>query len=533
MSAPLRTIVLWCPDWPVTAAQQANALGRDAPLALIAKGLVFACSAGARAGGGAPRAHPPRGAVPLHRPGGAPLRPGARQPRIRTGDLWNRAGCSPACSSFGREPARSGRAARAATTAARSRRRRRSSVASANSAWPACVWASPTVRSRPSRPPAPRGHAASATRRDPAPACTSCRRASSPRFLAPLPVGILVDDPLATLLSRLGVHTLGQFAALPADDVRRRFGAAGAQAHDRAAGVERAGVSPRVPPRLFDVGIDFEPPLDRIDQVTFAIRGTADAFIDGLTRARLVCTAIRVDVRSESGEGSERSWLHPRWFTAADVVDRVRWQLQGSRGDRRRAARAESSVCGWPRNGSTRPGHHEQGLWGSGPDERIHHGLTRVQGMLGHEGVLTAVIGGGRMLADRQLSCPGVTGRPGTARPWAERRRNRGRAASRALPPRRCSGSGAAWPWSTAGGDLIDVDDRGRLTGTPALFSPTGEPGDGRPAGLVRPVAGRPNAGGIRHAPGSCTGSRSSTWMATPGCSSWRTRHWWAEARYD
>ena len=51
-------------------------------------------------------------------------------------------------------------------------------------------------------------------------------------------------------------------------------------------------------------------------------------------------------------------------------------------------------------------GNHEEGLWGGGPDERVHHGLTRVQSMLGHEAVVTAAIGGGRMLADRQVLVP-------------------------------------------------------------------------------------------------------------------------------
>jgi protein ImuB len=47
-------------------------------------------------------------------------------------------------------------------------------------------------------------------------------------------------------------------------------------------------------------------------------------------------------------------------------------------------------------------GNHESGLWGTGPDERVHHGLSRVQSMLGHGAVLTASVGGGRTLADRQ-----------------------------------------------------------------------------------------------------------------------------------
>ena len=40
-----RTIVLWCPDWPVIAARSAADLAPDAPLALIDRGLVYAASA--------------------------------------------------------------------------------------------------------------------------------------------------------------------------------------------------------------------------------------------------------------------------------------------------------------------------------------------------------------------------------------------------------------------------------------------------------------------------------------------------------
>ncbi len=66
-------------------------------------------------------------------------------------------------------------------------------------------------------------------------------------------------------------------------------------------------------------------------------------------------------------------------------------------------------------------GAHERGIWGTGPDEGVHSGLSRVQGMLGHEGVGTAVPTGGRMPADRQLSVawgdrPVVAREP--ARPW-------------------------------------------------------------------------------------------------------------------
>ena len=47
--------------------------------------------------------------------------------------------------------------------------------------------------------------------------------------------------------------------------------------------------------------------------------------------------------------------------------------------------------------------HHEPGLWGAAPDERVHHALSRVQSLLGHEAVLTAQRTGGRTLAERAM----------------------------------------------------------------------------------------------------------------------------------
>ena len=234
----------------------------------------------------------------------------------------------------------------------------------------------------------------------------------SAAFLAPFPIGILVDTRMGTLLRRLGVSTLGEFAALPAIDVHRRFGAIGAEAHALAGAVDGRVVVARALPKDFDAVIEFEPALEQVEQVAFGIRAAADEFVAALTRSRLVCTAIQVQLVSERGSVSERSWLHPRWFTGADVVDRVRWQLQGA------ASAARFPVFGGEgpalrhRAGAGEPGaggfdgQPRAGAVGTGPDERIHHGLTRVQSMLGHEGVGTAVIAGGRLLAERTVFVP-------------------------------------------------------------------------------------------------------------------------------
>ena len=531
-----RTIVLWCPDWPVTAARNAAGLAADVPLVLIDKGFVFACSLPARSEGVRrglklreaqyrctdlvvlpydpvldSRAFEPvitrieqvTPGVQLIRPGTCAIR--ARGPSRYYGGEEQAALALIRClDELGVPGARVGIADGpfAAEQAAR------------------------TAPGSPSSSPSSSPNSA------PGSAVRIVPPGDSPRFLAPLSISILVDNRLATLLRRLGVHTLGDFAALPALDVHRRFGAVGAHAHQKASGLESQRVVARIPPKLFDVRLEFEPPLDRIDQVTFAVIASADQFIDGLTRARLVCTGIRIEVRTESGEISERSWLHPRWFTAADVVDRVRWQLQGSgaidTGLRSGIAKVRISP---ERVDSTN--NHEQGLWGSAPDERIHHGLTRVQSMLGHAGVLTAVIGGGRMLTDRQILVPwgdqpagdGVATASAQAQPWP--------GSLQGLAPATVFRERHPVALITARGDLVDVDERGLIGDAPDRFSPTGTPGDQRPVEAWAgpwPITERwwdPERGRELHR-FQVVDADGNAWLLVL-----EDHRWWAEARYD
>jgi protein ImuB len=477
MSAPIvRTMVLWCPDWPVIAALREGAAAHtlpttatpdSLPLALIEHGVVFACSAAARAEGvkrglrvrEAQSRCPdlvvqPYNAVHDNRafedvltaieammPGVQLLRPGTCAIRSR-GPARYYGGEKPAAlaliallDQLGIPGARVGIADGPFTAEHAARMAGRMGT--------------------PSRSP----HAARVQ--------IVAERASA-EFLAPLPVSLLDSPALVTLLRRLGITTLAEFAALAVSDVLGRFGEAGAQLHALASGRDSRPVIQRIPPEELDSVIEFEPALDRIDQVTFGVRSTADRFIEALTAAQLVCTGLRIEIDSESGEISERSWLHPRSFTAADVVDRVRWQLQGS-------GEVDTGLT----SGITRVrvlpeavdaiGHHEVGLFGGGPDERIHHGLSRVQSMLGHGGVLTAVLGGGRTLADRQTTVPWgdralLTRAP--SQPWPG-----------ALPP---SAPSTIFPTPhpvhvlDAHGEAIRVDERGTLSAAPARFSPTG-----------------------------------------------------------
>ena len=449
----LRTIVLWCPDWPVVAATRANGLPVTTPFALIEKGVVVACSPAARREGvrRGLRVREAQSRCPelVIEPYDAALDTRMFEPvlaaldEVMPGTAMLRPGL---CAIRSRGPSRF-----------------------YGSDEEAGLWVLDTLdalgiadaRVGIADGPFTAEHAARSTSR---PRIRIIPENRSADFLAPLPVKLVGDPHLVTLLQRLGIRTLGEFAKLSAQDVAGRFGPEGAHLHALASGRDARGVVPRIPPRDLDAVVEFEPPLDRIDQVAFGFRAAADRFIEAATNAKLVVTSIRVEIDSDASETSERTWLHPRSFTAADVIDRIRWQLHGGSTES-----GLSSPIAYVRVAPETVdaiSHHEQGLWGTAADERIHHGLSRVQSMLGHGGVLTAVVGGGRTLADRQnLVAWGdrAVAVKAVAQPWAGR-----------LPdPAPSTVFEARHPVTVAAadGEVVAIDERGALSGVPALLT--------------------------------------------------------------
>ncbi|WP_454111434.1 Y-family DNA polymerase [Microbacterium aurum] len=293
-------------------------------------------------------------------------------------------------------------------------------------------------------------------------------------FLAPLPVTVL-DEELAPLFARLGVQTLGEVAALGADRLTERFGARGARLHALAAGRDPRLVAPRTPPPELHREAVFEPPVEIVDQIAFGVRVPAEEFVARLGQAGLVCTELRVVLTGENGDRSDRVWLHPGAFDAAAIVDRVRWQLaeqeqtgrQGTGGLRSAVVRVRIEP-----EAVDAAAHHTARLFGSGPEERVHRALSRVQAMLGHQAVLTPEIGGGRWLAERQRLVPwgdrGEDARaPGGAeRPWPG-----------SLPgplPATVFRAGMPVAVLDADDDMVAVDGRGALTADPAVLEVAG-----------------------------------------------------------
>jgi protein ImuB len=261
----------------------------------------------------------------------------------------------------------------------------------------------------------------------------------TPRFLADQPVAALGSADLADLLIRLGLRTLGEFAALPAADAADRFGVPGSVAHRLARGLEPRPLATRVPPAELSVAIEFDPPAPQSEPVIFAAKGLAERMHAGLRDRGLACVRVEITVASSDGRLSTRLWRHDGLLSALAVAERARWQLDGwppATGAGRATAGADGVGDATTGVGGIImlrlvpdqlvPDHGRQlGLWGeTQAGERVTRAAVRVQAMLGHEAVTQPVTSGGRGPAEQVTLVPFGDARPPRFppdRPWPGR----------------------------------------------------------------------------------------------------------------
>jgi protein ImuB len=245
----------------------------------------------------------------------------------------------------------------------------------------------------------------------------------TPAFLAGIDIGALDRPELVDLLRRLGVDTLGGFAALPYADVLGRFGIDAALAHRLAAGRDERPLAVRRPPPDLDVAQAFDEPLERVDAAAFAARQLAERLHEKLAGHGLACTRLGIAAITERGAELYRTWRHDGLLTAAAIADRVRWQLDGWLARAGTRPGAIRRLCLYP-DGVVGYAGFQLGLWGDAGEERdrAHRALTRVQGLLGPDAVVTGVPAGGRDPADRIRLVPWGDERPAeSAAPWPGR----------------------------------------------------------------------------------------------------------------
>ena len=252
----------------------------------------------------------------------------------------------------------------------------------------------------------------------------------SPEFLAGLPITTLDQPSLTNILWRLGLRTLGDFAALDPKDVLGRFAREGLTAHRRASGLDERLADVVDPPPEMAVSLVLDPPVERIDHAAFAARQLALELEAKLARRGAACTRVAIEAESEHGESYARAWRHEGALSVSAMTDRVRWQLDGW---------LNASPTIRPSGGlsllTLRPedlipaGGRQLGFWGgeTEADQRAGRAVARLEALVGAENVRVAQWKGGREpsdkvqlipagtvdLADRQLSLLGEQPWPG------------------------------------------------------------------------------------------------------------------------
>ncbi|HSV67135.1 MAG TPA: DNA polymerase Y family protein [Mycobacteriales bacterium] len=435
-----RTAVVWCPDWPLTAA----GVGPETAAIIVRDDVVAACTAAARAEGvrggqkrrDAQRAYPglllvehdPRrdargfdrvvGAVAAVAPRLEVVQPGLLAFPVRGAARYH-----------GGEATLAERVVDTATTAGGCGCR----LGIADGLFAATLAARRGVIVPP---------------------------AGTPAFLAGWPVGVLGRPELAGLLRRLGIRTLGELAALPGSDVLARFGPDGGVAHRLARGLDERPVAPGRPPPDLTAVAHLDPPVTSVDAAAFAVRPLAERLHDRLVAHGLVCTRLAITAETDSGAASVRLWRHGS-YSAAAVADRLRWQLEGWVTG---GGRGQVTVLRLVPDEVVRAGGEQLDLCGGdGGDrdaaDRVARAVARVQGLLGPYAVTVPVPGGGRDPASRLAWVP-----------WDEERRPR-HAPDRPWP----SGIPPPYPalvyadplpagLTGTSGTVIGVDGRGALS---------------------------------------------------------------------
>jgi len=220
-----------------------------------------------------------------------------------------------------------------------------------------------------------------------------------PAWLRHFEVEVLGLPELADVLRRLGIRTLGEFAELDEGAVLARFGSEGGFAHRLARGLDERPLALGDPPADLTVCRVLDPPADRADALSFVAVGLADELVGHLGPRGLAATQLLVEAETEHGESLQRWWRGDRPFTARAMVDRVRWQLEGwLQGPVITAPTAGVTMLRLTVTGAVPDDGRQMDLEGSlsTPGRQVERGLARVQGLLGHGAVLTAVRTGGR-----------------------------------------------------------------------------------------------------------------------------------------
>lgn len=149
-------------------------------------------------------------------------------------------------------------------------------------------------------------------------------------FLTSVPIEVLsqeIDAPdLIETFLLLGIKTLGELAAMPAESLMSRFGQTGGLAHQLACGSDhRPLLLSRVDTPL-EAECELDPPVSNIDQLTFAVKSLGDRLAVTMEQSITTARALRLEAIDEQGTTHTASWRNDGGISSA--AERARWHVE-------------------------------------------------------------------------------------------------------------------------------------------------------------------------------------------------------------
>jgi len=143
-------------------------------------------------------------------------------------------------------------------------------------------------------------------------------------FLAPLPLATAAPSPtLAEIFLNWGLRTLGDFTALPRDEIIRRFGAEGLTFWNRATGGNDRPLKLIRPPQSFSAEMEFEDPIETLEPLLFLLRRFLDRLSLELSAAQFVAVELALDLDLENDTHYARTFRLPEPTGDVEILFRT------------------------------------------------------------------------------------------------------------------------------------------------------------------------------------------------------------------
>jgi len=127
-------------------------------------------------------------------------------------------------------------------------------------------------------------------------------------FLAPLPVALLEPSQrLAATLSRWGIRTVGDLAALPANAIGARLGPEGTLLLHRARGEDEHALLPRALPLCFEESVELEYGMATVEPFLFVLRPALERLTARLALRGLISGDLRLSLKLTTRSRDDRT----------------------------------------------------------------------------------------------------------------------------------------------------------------------------------------------------------------------------------